>query len=762
MKKILFIKKAAILALTIFGGALCSPVGNNALFGNIITANAETSTANFDSKTGTLTLSGEICRDEILELKTNRDIETIICAPGAILPADCSELFCGISAKYIDVSNADASKVTNAYSMFYGCGNLHELIIDFSKATNLTNMQNMFAYCPSLISLDLSNFNTKNVTNMRGTFVSSGLKELDLSNFYTSNVTDMSFMFAYCNSLSSIDISSFDTKNVTNMSGMFRECISLNSIDVSHFNTSKVTSFEGMFKQLVFVNKLEEINISGLDTSSATDLSGMFSGCKNIKSIDVSSFNTSKVKDFSGMFESCGSLISIDVSNFDTSNATCLKRMFGECHNLESIDVSNFDISNATDLGGMFAYCGKITSFDLKNFNTQNVTNISGMFCGCTSLSSVDVSSFDTSKVTGMSAMFADCTNISSLDVSNFDTSNVTDMDRMFDGCSKLTALDLSNFNTHSVRYMNRMFRNCSSLTNLDVSNFVTTRAGYNQREILLNCPAYHIFCEGVRLTLDNGFIGISMVFVPNAEVKTVVMESPNGIKKFDISELAADENGRYTISSYVNAIQSREKVTFSFYDTKDKKINLFKNSLGTIVEKQIMNESKFNYSVNDYILEALENYTLTDKEKALIYALYNYCSAAENYFKGSSFKINGIENVNLDSVKMYAPPFDEKVQFSLVLNSATAMRFYADKVSYKGKELTIKKGKYGNYFEIENIPAQNLSKEYTVTLNGTEYRFAPLAYVYRVLNKPDSSKELTEMAKAIYVYANAVNDYIG
>ena len=63
----------------------------------------------------------------------------------------------------------------------------------------------MFNGCSSLQSLDLSNFDASNVTNMSGMFICcSSLQSLDLSNFDTSKVTKMSGMFASCTNLNNI------------------------------------------------------------------------------------------------------------------------------------------------------------------------------------------------------------------------------------------------------------------------------------------------------------------------------------------------------------------------------------------------------------------------------------------------------------------------------------------------------------------------------------------------------------------------------
>ena len=65
------------------------------------------------------------------------------------------------------------------------------------------------------------------------------------------NVTNMSYMFNYCESLSSLpDISKWNTNNVTNINGMFNGCSSLSSLpDISKWNTNNITNMREMFSE---------------------------------------------------------------------------------------------------------------------------------------------------------------------------------------------------------------------------------------------------------------------------------------------------------------------------------------------------------------------------------------------------------------------------------------------------------------------------------------------------------------------------------
>ena len=182
---------------------------------------------------------------------------------------DCSYLFYEYSGKSLDLSNFDASNVTNMHSMLYNCKYLK--------------------------SLDLSNFNTSNVTNMSDMFFGcSSLTSLDLSDFNTSNVTNMSGMFNSCSSLTSLDLSGWDTSKVTDMSSTFKNCSSLTSLDLSGWDTSKVTTFTSYYSAIDGCTNLKIIK-------GHIDLSSIISGI---------SYNSSEY-----MFKKCPALEEVYLTN---------------------------------------------------------------------------------------------------------------------------------------------------------------------------------------------------------------------------------------------------------------------------------------------------------------------------------------------------------------------------------------------------------------------------------------------------------------
>ena len=190
----------------------------------------------------------------------------------------------------LDLSNFDASKVTNMGYMFYAMRNLTTLDLSNFDTSKVTNMEAMFfdASTSSLTSLNLSNFDTSKVTNMDSMFYGmSSLTTLDLSNFDTSKVTDMSGMFHGTSSLTSLNLSNFDTSQVTDMGSMFAEMLSLTTLDLSNFDTSKVTDMSGMFylnDMYISEDKLETIYVNNdFNTTKLTSFIGMFGNRKKLR-----------------------------------------------------------------------------------------------------------------------------------------------------------------------------------------------------------------------------------------------------------------------------------------------------------------------------------------------------------------------------------------------------------------------------------------------------------------------------------------------
>lgn len=188
-------------------------------------------------------------------------------------------------------TDAMVAYLSDGYRLFFDYTNLTYLDLSDFDATYVTDMKEMYRGCSSLKTLKMP-YNTQNVQSMYNIcYDCSSLKKLDASNVNTRNVTIMTGAFAFCESLESLDLSSFNTYNVYAMAEMFKYCTSL-----------------------------KYLNISTWDTRNVTTMIWMFTGCESLESLDLSSFAFTKVNDMSYFVEDCSNLITIYVSNFATTS----------------------------------------------------------------------------------------------------------------------------------------------------------------------------------------------------------------------------------------------------------------------------------------------------------------------------------------------------------------------------------------------------------------------------------------------------------
>ncbi len=256
-----FISKAlaAVTAAVMLGGGIALPA-DKPLFSGNLTADAIGGCCSFDKESGTLTLHGNVVKEEVKKYSENSEVKKVICEKGTVFPEDCFGLFGCFEAEEFDLSNADTSKVTD--------------------------MGDMFTYCDKLKTIDLSGFDTRNVTSFSCTFSGcKALTSLDLSSFDTSKAITMFQMFEYCEELRSLNISSFDTSNVEEMIRMFDGCLSLKSLDLSSFTNEKVHYWYNMFKNCPELRRIyvsDKWTIGDIHYKNGYNSDGMFLGCEKL------------------------------------------------------------------------------------------------------------------------------------------------------------------------------------------------------------------------------------------------------------------------------------------------------------------------------------------------------------------------------------------------------------------------------------------------------------------------------------------------
>ena len=111
----------------------------------------------------------------------------------------------------------------------------------------LESCERMFDWLHNIVEIDLSNFDASKVTNMYRMFSDCvNVEKIYLGNINTSLVQNMAELFNTCEKLTYIDNLNFDTSSVVTMRLMFSGCHSILSI-VAEFNPQNVENMEYMF-----------------------------------------------------------------------------------------------------------------------------------------------------------------------------------------------------------------------------------------------------------------------------------------------------------------------------------------------------------------------------------------------------------------------------------------------------------------------------------------------------------------------------------
>ena len=309
---------AALMALTLIGGALPAGIGGLTPAGTAITASAA-DVPWYETSSGTLILAGvlENSGSNGVKLPDNLGVDRqyikhVVAEEGTVLPANCEAFFQGMTqVETIDLSRADAGSVTSMFHMF------------------------------------------KDLPNLRS--VTFG------THFNTGSVSDMHEMFSNCSSLTALNLDGWDVRKVQFMNSMFYNCGKLKTISFKGWNTSSLSSIFGMFYSC---ESLEHLDLSSFNTSNVIDMADMFTGCSALTTVDLGSFDTSRVKNMSNMFYGCSNLVRVDLSSFHTANLKTTTEMFAYCTKLETIWVSeNWYIPEGVDTSAMFNGCN-VTAAD--------------------------------------------------------------------------------------------------------------------------------------------------------------------------------------------------------------------------------------------------------------------------------------------------------------------------------------------------------------------------------------------------------------
>ena len=304
--------------------------------------------------------------------------------------------------------------------------------------------------------------------------------------------------------------------------------------------------------------------------------------------------------------------------------------------------------------------------------------------------------------------------------------------------------------------------------------------------------PAY-IDAESLVLSGEIGvnfFMDLSML--TDSELRSSRMEFVDGKDGKQVKSTApfnADFKSKdglyYGFTCYVNAIQMADDIVATFYYTPD----------GSTQEKSVSRGSA--YSVRRYIAKTINNDEtyLDETTIALIKALADYGHYAQAYLDsirswtvGTDYEEMTLKFTdNYDVAKIKQAVADkaivrnnntdgdiEKITFSLVLDSETAIRVYFKMAegyngafTVTGAATTAEKLTDGRYLvEIKNIGASKLGDEYEFNVatdgNGTAHvKVSALSYVQAMLENAEASDDAKNAVCAIYYYYKAAQAFL-
>ena len=398
MKKIISLFLSLTMLLSLTAGLDFSAYADTLTTGKC----GENVTYSFDSKTGTLTISGtgdmyDCSSFDASVFYNNQNIKVVIIEKG-VTSIGSSAFNCCTSLTSITIPDSVTSIGSSAFNC---CTNLTSITIPDS-VTSIGAAA--FSGCTSLTSVTIPHGVTSvefetfcGCTSLTSVTIPNGVKSID----------DESFLG--CTSLTNITI----PDSVISIGLMaFLNCTSLESVTIPDSVTSiDIDAFEGCTSLTsinVEKNNINYSSVNGVLFDRNQNELICYPAGKNDKTYEIPNGVTS-IDDYA--FSYCTSLISVTIPNSVTSIGV---RAFCGCESLTSVTIPD----GVTSIGNSAFYnCTSLISVTIPN----SVTSIGvRAFCGCESLTSVTIPDGVTS--IGNSA-FYNCTSLTSVTIPNSVTS---------------------------------------------------------------------------------------------------------------------------------------------------------------------------------------------------------------------------------------------------------------------------------------------------------------------------------------------------
>lgn len=274
---------------------------------------------------------------------------------------------------------------------------------------------------------------------------------------------------------------------------------------------------------------------------------------------------------------------------------------------------------------------------------------------------------------------------------------------------------------------------------------------------------------EGYSISLGgniavNFYISLDDSITDDADAKVVFTLPKNTIHTVSVKDAEVTDAGYYVFTCEVNALQMTESIKAQV--------------IATDYESEIHSYSVVEYA-EKLLKEAAEGNTEYADAAPLVKAMLNYGANSQIHFGYNTENLaNSIlsdeDKVLQDtSLIAYMPKVTGKeagvraYSASLTLNSETELNIYfaidnEDNIPefFVNGESAIPV-KVGNYYRIKisDIPAQNLDKEYVVTVGGLTVKYSAMSYGYKaMLTQSDTVKNVI---RAMYAYNQLAKAYL-
>ncbi len=247
-------------------------------------------------------------------------------------------------ASDITAVTIDAKGVESTAYWFAGCSMLQKVNLSQFDASKVTDMEAMFKNCYNLKRLDVSELDVSKVVNASELFL--GCTNLDsLKSFKNLSVSvalpfvmydDRATVYEECPLHITQDLWIYkrDVAGVTH--GITWVLLEDGTLVLGGSDTSVEASASTTWPWHTYKNKILKVKIY---TQNGKSTAYWFLDCTNMTAVDFAEFGTGNIQNMKSMFEGCTGLESLDLSTFDLSKVTTATGFLDGCSALQKIHM---------------------------------------------------------------------------------------------------------------------------------------------------------------------------------------------------------------------------------------------------------------------------------------------------------------------------------------------------------------------------------------------------------------------------------------